>query len=359
MYTVFTSEYLLKFGNRQVWLDMQKIKVFINGFGRIGRSALRVMLDDDAFDVVGINDIFSFSQFQYLLQYDSLYKELPYKVTLHDDLLSVGEHRIKLFCQEEPSKLALSSLDVDVLLQCSGRFLTLQDNMPYIDQGAKRVILSTPPNDEMPTYIMGFNHLDYNDEKIISYSSCSANAMAPIMQMIDRHYGIKNTSVSMIHSYTSEQNLLDSKGASSDLRRSRSATQNILPLGSTATATLGVLFPHLKGKLYTKSIRVPISATTLYDFTLYVENPTDRERLNELFKSEVQETLKNITATDESCKVSSDYIHNRHSATIDLPLTEVIDGNCIKITAWQDNEYGYAYQLVQMVKTVFEKEIKG
>ena len=338
---------------------MRKIRVFINGFGRIGRSALRIMLDDKTFEIVGINDLISYSQFPYLLQYDSLFKALPYKMTIDDDMLSVDEQKIKLFCQEEPSKLELSSLDVDVLLQCSGMALTLEENRCYLDQGVKRVILSTPPHDDMPTYIMGFNHQDYQGETIISNSSCSANAMAPIMQMIDTSYGIKSTSVSMIHSYTSEQNLLDSKGASSDLRRSRSATQNILPLESTATATLGVLFPHLKGKLYTKSIRVPISAITLYDFTLYVKKPTDQEELNALFSEQAQGPLHNVIGTDNTFKVSSDFVKNRHSATIDLPLTEVLDGHCIKITAWQDNEYGYAYQLVQMVKTVFEKEIKG
>ena len=331
---------------------MQKIRVFINGFGRIGRSALRVMLEDDAFEVVGINDLFAYSQFQYLLQYDSLFKALPHKITLDNDQLRIGEHKVKLFCQEEPSKLNLCSLEIDVLLQCSGTLLTLQTNRCYLDQGVKRVIVSTPARDGMPTYIMGFNHQDYKGEKIISNSSCSANAMAPVMQVIDTYCSIKNASVSMIHSYTSEQNLLDGKSTGSDLRRSRSATQNILPLESTATATLGSLFPRLKGKLYTKSIRVPISATTLYDFTLYVNNQTDKEALNALFSEQAEGALKNIIAVDDSYKVSSDYIHNGHSATIDMPLTEVLDGNCIKIMAWQDNEYGYACQLVQMAKVV-------
>ncbi len=331
---------------------MQKIRVFINGFGRIGRSALRVMLEDDAFEVVGINDIFSYSQFQYLLQYDSIYKTLPYSVVLNDDLLSVRDHKIRLFCQEDPEKLDLSSMNVDVLLQCSGRFLTLQANRCYLEQGVKRVVLSTPPQDEMPTYIMGFNHRDYGDEKIISNSSCSTNAIAPIMQTIEEAYGVKNTSVSMIHSYTSEQNLLDSKAASSEIRRSRSSTQNILPLESTATSTLSMLFPQLEGRLYTKSIRVPVSATTLYDFTFHVKTRTDREELNTLFTKQASAILKDTVDVDESCRVSSDYIRNRHSATIDLPLTEVLNGDCIKVMAWQDNEYGYAYQLVQMAKVV-------
>jgi len=338
---------------------MQKIRVFINGFGRIGRSALRVMLEDNAFEIVGINDVFPVSQFPYLMQYDSIYKELPHEITLEDDLLRVGRHQIRLFCQAEPERLDLSSLHVDVLLQCSGLFLTREANESYLHQGVGKVILSAPPKDDTPIYIMGFNHRQYRGEKIISNSSCSTNAIAPLMQLIDKRYGISYACISMVHSYTGEQNLLDSKHPGDGLRRSRSATQNILPLESTATATLGSLFPHLRDRLYTKSIRVPIKATTLYDFTLHVENPTERKALNDLLVETSQGALQNIIGTDDTCKVSSDFVKNRHSATIDLPLTEVLGGRCIKITAWQDNEYGYAFQLTAMAKTVFEKEIQG
>ncbi|MCJ7765687.1 MAG: glyceraldehyde-3-phosphate dehydrogenase [Thiovulaceae bacterium] len=338
---------------------MQKIRVFINGFGRIGRSALRVLLEDDAFEIVGINDIFPVSQYPYLMQYDSLYKELPQKITLEDELLHVGGDSIRLYCQAEPLLLDLSSLHVDVLLQCSGLFLSREANESYLCQGVKKVILSAPPKDDIPTYIMGFNHQQYQDEKIISNSSCSTNAIAPLMQLIDKRYGISDACISMVHSYTGDQNLLDVKNPFSELRRSRSATQNILPLESTATATLGSLFPHLRDKLYTKSIRVPVSATTLYDFTLHVENPTERDALNDLFIETSHGVLHNIIGTDDTWKVSSDFVKNRHSATIDLPLTEVLDSHCIKMTAWQDNEYGYAYQLVEMAKIVFEKEIQG
>ena len=338
---------------------MQKIRVFINGFGRIGRSALRVMLEDNAFEIVGINDIFPVSQFPYLMQYDSIYKELQHKITLEDDLLYVGEHKIRLFCQAEPERLDLSSLQVDVLLQCSGLFLTREANECYLQKGVGKVILSAPPKDETPIYIMGFNHRQYKGEKIISNSSCSTNAIAPLMQVIDRHYGISAACVSMVHSYTGEQNLLDAKHPASELRRSRSATQNILPLESTATTTLCTLFPHLRDKIYTKSIRVPINATTLYDFTLHVENPLERKELNDLLLEASQGILLNIIGTDDTCKVSSDFVKNHHSATIDLPLTEVLDSRCIKITAWQDNEYGYAFQLTEMAKIVCEKEIQG
>ncbi|MEA3419647.1 MAG: glyceraldehyde 3-phosphate dehydrogenase NAD-binding domain-containing protein [Campylobacterota bacterium] len=331
---------------------MHKVRVFINGFGRIGRSALRIMLEDDALEVVGINDIFPVSQFKYLLQYDSLYKSLPEQITLEHDRLTVGQHQIKLFCQKDPSDLDLAALNIDLLLQCSGHFLTLQSNEAYLQQGVKKVILSTPAQDSMPTYIMGFNHQNYQNEKIISNSSCSNNAIAPIIHTIENHYGIRHACISMIHSYTSDQNLLDGKSVINELRRSRSATQNILPLHSTATSTLASLFPHLKNKLYTKSIRVPVNATTLYDFTLFIQNPTNQEELNALFIEKSQCSLHNIIDTDNTHKVSSDYIQNRHGATIDLSLTEVLDDHCVKISAWQDNEYGYAYQLVQMAKFI-------
>ncbi len=331
---------------------MHKIRVFINGFGRIGRSALRIMLEDNRFEIAGINDIFPLSQFKYLLQYDSLYGKLSQDIIYAENHLCIGQQKIKLFCQENPHNLDLSSLGIDVLLQCSGVFLTRQSNEVYLTNGVKKVILSTPAQDDMPTYIMGFNQQAYQNENIISNSSCSTNAIVPIMKRIEDHYKIQSACISMIHSYTAEQNLLDGKNKSDELRRSRSATQNILPLHSTATSILGSLFPHLKNKLYTKSIRVPVSATTLYDFTLFTRHPADQKEINQLFIESSQLDLLNIIDTDDTHKVSSDFIHNKHSATIDLPLTEVFDSHCIKISAWQDNEYGYAYQLVQMAKFV-------
>lgn len=331
---------------------MQKIRVFINGFGRIGRSALRVMLEDETFEVVGINDIFPVSEYKYLLQYDSVYGELPHSIAIENETMHVNGHRIRLFCQEDPACLELSSLHVDVLLQCSGVFLTSRCNEPYLRQSVKKVILSAPPKDDTPSYVMGFNEACYRDEPIISNSSCSTNAIAPIIKTIDERFGIKDACISMVHSYTSDQNIVDAKGATNELRRLRSATQNILPLHSTATAILGSFFPRLQGKLYTKSIRVPVSATTLYDFTFHLNETTDREMVNALFAEAAQGPLCKVVDTDESCRVSSDYVRNSHSATIDLSLTEVLDGDCIKITAWQDNEFGYACQLVRMARLV-------
>jgi len=331
---------------------MQKIRVFINGFGRIGRSALRVMLEDDAFEVVGINDIFPVSEYRYYVQYDSIYRTLPQTIMLREDLLQVGGHNIRLFCQKEPESLDLSSLQIDVLLQCSGVFLTRLSNEPYLRQGVRKVVISAPPHDDTPTYIMGFNHGDYRGEQIISNSSCSTNAIAPVIKIMDEHCGIKNACISMIHSYTADQKLVDASATTHEMRRLRSAAQNILPLQSTATATLGALFPHLKEKLYTKSIRVPVSATTLYDFTFHLKETTEREKINALLTEKAKGPLRRVIDTDTGCKVSSDFIGNRHSATVDLTLTEVTGGDCAKIMAWQDNEYGYACQLLRMARYI-------
>ncbi len=335
--------------------SMSKIRVFINGFGRIGRSVLRIMLDDERFEVVGINDIIPVSQFKYLLQYDSVYQNFPRDVQYEDGMLLIGFHRIGLFCCDDLRMSDFVLPNVDLLLQCSGQYLTIEDNKPLLER-ADKIIISAPAQDMMPTYIMGFNHQAYRGERIVSTSSCSANAIAPIMQIIEERYGIECAAVSMIHSYTNDQNLLDSTNMAFEPRRQRSATHNILPLQSTATSIMGSLFPHLNKKIYTKSIRVPVHATTLYDFTLTTRNQTDSQEINALFLEKSQTTLQNIIDTDDTYKVSSDYIQNRHSATIDLPLTEVLGSRCVKLSAWQDNEYGYAYQLMQMAQMVASKK---
>jgi len=330
---------------------MQKIKIFINGFGRIGRSALRIMLEDEAFEVVGINDLYEFSQLYYLLKHDSTYKKLPFEMHLLEDTLHIAHHKIKLFHEEDPLKLDLTTLKIDILLQCSGHFLTQKQNQCYLAQGVSKVIVSAPAQDDMPTYIRGLNHHKYQGEPIISASSCSVNAIAPLMHLLEAHFKILNVAVSMIHSYTNEQSLLDTKTQASDPRRSRSATQNVLPLHSSATKTLEELFTSLRSKIYTKSIRIPLAATTLYDFTFTLKNRAEVEAVKRVLIDASHINLKEIMDIDTSYKVSSDYITNRHSLTIDLPLLECFD-NTLKITAWQDNEYGYAYQLIHLAKDV-------
>lgn len=331
----------------------KKIRIFINGFGRIGRSAARILLDDSRFELVGINDIFSFKQMLSLLQYDSVYGLLKHKIELCNDRLLLENHSpVILFNQPNPSELLLSSLNVDIVLECSGYFLTVESCRPFLDAGAKRVIISTPPRDEMAMFIVGVNEKAYQDEPVISNASCSANAIVPIFQILHEIYGIESAMLSMYHSYTSYQRLLDGKHYSDDMRRARSATQNIIPLQSSAAKATAYFFPHLDDRLYAKSIRVPLKAVTFYDLSIKIGKKTTLQKLKASFTEAVLQKYKNILDISTEPKVSSDYIQNLYSAVVDIPLCDVQDETLLRIAAWQDNEYGYARRLIDMAWVV-------
>jgi glyceraldehyde 3-phosphate dehydrogenase len=330
----------------------QKIRIFINGFGRIGRASARIVLDDSRFELVGINDLYSYEQMAYLLKYDSVYETLDHRIFVKDETLFIEGTGIKLFSEADPEKLDVKDLNVDVLLQCSGMFLTTEANLPFIQNGAKRVIISAPVTDDTPTYIFGVNHKEYMQESIISNSSCSANAIVPIFKIIHEYFAIQSAMMSMYHSYTSYQNLLDGKHYSKDIRRTRSATQNTIPLMSSAAEATSVFFPHLKDKLRAKSIRVPIPSTTLYDLSIKLEGSVSKEEVNRQLESAVKAHFVNILDTTNDPDGSDRYIKNPHSAVINLPLTSVVGGDLLRVSAWQDNEYGYAKRLLDMAAVV-------
>ena len=329
---------------------MKKTRVFINGFGRIGRAALRIMMEDKSIEVVGINDIYDFHQMAGLFRNDSIYGMYHDSVRLKENILSIGDENIPLFNIATPEELDVS--EVDVLLQCTGIFLSKKANAPYLQNGAKKVLISAPANADIPTFVMDVNHQAYKGETIISNSSCSANAIVPILSILEEAYGIHNVSMSMFHAYTAYQKLLDVKHYSKDIRRSRSATQNIQPLMSSAANQTEKFFPHLKGKLYAKSIRVPVAACTLYDLTLHLKSSTNKEAINQLFKDKSDTDFQHMLSLAHKDAVSSDFIADPHGAIIDQDLTQVLEGNLLKIFAWQDNEYGYAYQLIRMLKHI-------
>ena len=333
-------------------MSSQKIRIFINGFGRIGRSAARILLEDSSVELVGINDLYSYEQMVYLLKYDSIYGTFDHEIRLEKEKLFIDDQVIKLFSESNPEKMELRSLKVDVVLQCSGMFLTVESNTALLKNGARKVIVSAPASDEMPTYIYGVNHKEYKQEPIISNSSCSANAIVPIFRIIDKNFGIESAMMSMYHSYTSYQNLLDGKHYSKDIRRTRSATQNIIPLMSSAAEATACFFPHLKEKLYAKSIRVPISSTTLYDLSIKLDGEYTREEINLRLEAEVRSSYKNILDITNTPNESNDYIQNPHSAVINLPFTSLVGGKLLRVSAWQDNEYGYARRLVDMAKVI-------
>ena len=327
------------------------IRIFINGFGRIGRSAARIILADDRFELVGINDLCSFEQMMYLLKFDSIYGKLINNIKLSENKLIVDEESIELFSQAKPIKLNIKHLNVDVVLECSGMFLSIDDNRAFLENGAKKVLVSAPASDEMPTYIYGVNHQEYKNENIISTSSCSATAIVPIFKIIDEHFGIKSAMMSMYHSYTSYQNLLDGKHHSKDMRRTRSATMNIIPIMSSAAKATEVFFPELKNKLHAKSIRVPIPSTTLYELNIKLSKSYTSDQINSKIKEEVEGKYKNVLDYTNELEGSDSYVQDPHSAVINLPLTSTC-GNLLRVSAWQDNEYGYAKRLVDMAHVI-------
>ena len=333
-------------------MSKRAIRVFINGFGRIGRAAARIILEDASFELVGINDICSYAQMAYLLKYDSVYGTLPYEVSIEDDTLFIGTRKVELFSEPDPSNMNLEALEVDVVLQCSGMFLTVASNVPLLRNGAKKVIVSAPPSDAMPTYIYGVNHKEYKGESVISNSSCSANAIVPIFQIVDTYFGIESAMMSMYHSYTVYQNLLDNKHYSDDIRRTRSATQNIIPLMSSAAEATATFFPHLKGKMYAKSIRVPVPSTTLYELHIQVGKKTGVQEINRVLREEIGSAYADILDVSEQPGSSLEYIQSPYSAVLNLPLTSVVEEDLLRISAWQDNEYGYAKRVVDMAKHI-------
>ncbi len=331
---------------------MKKRRVFINGFGRIGRSAGRIILEDDTLELVGINDLYDYEQMAYLLKYDSVYKTLPYDIRAENDNLLIDDRRVKLSSIKNPADLDLHALDIDVLLECSGMFLSLESTQAFIDNGARKVVVSTPPKDKMPIYICGVNDKEYMGEPIISNSSCSANAIVPIFKIIDKHFGIKGAVMHMFHSYTAYQNLLDVSHYSSDIRRARAAAVNIIPLESSAARATNYFFPHLKGNLYAKSIRIPVASTTMYDLNIKLDGEYRLADIKKTLLEEISFSYAGILNTSDIPKVSNDYIQDRHSATVDLPLVDLAGGELLRVSAWQDNEYGYACRLVEMGRLV-------
>jgi len=286
---------------------LQKIKIFINGFGRIGQHIYQILKDDDSYKIVGVNDIYD-----------------------------IDLDGIKTFKEKDPKNLNMK--DVDILIQSSGKFLTKQSNEIYIKNGAKKVIISAPS--DAKAFLYGINHKEYCGEEIISSSSCSATAIGPIVKAFEK-FDIKGCYCSMIHSYTNDQQLLDDAKIYKDIRRVRSATINILPLYSTAPKALKKFFPKLE--IEATSIRVPIAHSTYYDITLNIESKIDN----------FEDIIKNNFEYTYEKKVSSDFILSPYPITIDMNFSSSHD-KIVKISGWQDNEYGYAYQLIKLIKVISE-----
>lgn len=329
-------------------------KIAINGFGRIGRAAFKIALEQKDLEVVAINDLTEASILAHLLRYDTAYGHYRKSVTVKEGALIVDGKEFPVYAEPDPKRLPWGKLGVDVVLECTGRFTDKTGASQHIEAGAKKVILSAPAkgeDDSVPTFLMGVNHDSYAEEAVISNASCTTNSLAPIAKVIHDEFGIAKALMTTIHSYTADQVLQD--GPHKDLRRARAAAHNIVPTTTGAAIAVTQVIPELKGLFDGHSMRVPTIVVSLTDFTFVLKRKTTVEEINAVLKKAATEArYSKVLAVTEEPLVSSDFIGNPYSSIVDLSLTKVIDGDLVKIVAWYDNEWGYSNRLVEMAQLV-------
>lgn len=325
------------------------VKVAINGFGRIGRNALKILLERRDAQVVAINDITDANTLAHLLKHDSSYGAYDKKVSAKENALVINSREIPVFAEKDPAKLPWEDLGVDVVIESTGFFTKPEDARAHIKAGAKKVVISAPAKGEgAKTVVLGVNEevVEAGDE-IISNASCTTNCIAPIMKVLEDELGIEKAMMTTVHSYTGSQKLLDAPAK--DLREARSAAENIVPTTTGASKAAALAIPSLTGKFNGLSVRVPTPVVSLSDITAIVKCNTTKEELNEIFKKAASEPYyEGIIGVTEEELVSSDFIGDPHSCIVDLPLTDVVGGNMIKVVAWYDNEWGYSNRLVEL-----------
>ncbi|MDR0467672.1 MAG: type I glyceraldehyde-3-phosphate dehydrogenase [Campylobacteraceae bacterium] len=332
------------------------LKVAINGFGRIGRCVARILDKRDDVELVAVNDTALRDMTKQLLKYDSVHGIFDGVVEwLDDDYLRIGKNRVKMFSTRDPKELDFVKYGADIVLECTGTFLTQEKAKIFIDKGAKKVLFSAPAKDsDTPTFVIGANEDRYNGEKIVSNASCTTNCLAPIAKVLDDAFGIKKGLMTTIHSYTNDQNILDVKH-SSDLRRARAAALNMIPTSTGAAKAIGLVLPHLKGKMHGQSIRVPTPNVSIVDLNVIVNKKTTKEEVNAILKKICADKLNGILEFDEEYRVSQDFQTSSFSGIVASDLTQVIDEDMIKIMAWYDNEWGYSERLVDMAIHISKK----
>ena len=334
-------------------MPKNKIRVAINGFGRIGRAAFKIMLERKKYEVVAVNDLAPIANLAYLLRYDSVYGVYPKKIGYSGNNLIVNNKKYLITAQPEPKKLPWKKLQVDVVIESTGIFITKELAGLHLQAGAKKVVLSAPSKgDGIKTYVRGINCGSYKvgKETVIDNASCTTNCTAPVMRVMEDVFGVEKAMLTTVHSYTADQNLQD--GPHKDLRRARAACQNIVPTSTGAAIATTRVIPELENKFDGIALRVPTITGSLTDFTLVLKKDVTVEEVNKALIKASKTSLKGILVTTDEPIVSSDIIGNTHSSIVDLGLTHVVSGNMVKIISWYDNEWGYANRLVEMVEIV-------
>jgi len=332
-------------------LSKNKYNIAINGFGRIGRAVFKVLIENPHINVVAINDLAGTDTLVNLLQYDSAYGKYNKQVSYTKDLLSVGGNKYQVLAVKNPAELPWKSMNVDVVLECTGLFRTKETANGHLTAGAKRVIISAPTKDDtIKTIVKGANENKLKqNEKIISMASCTTNGLAAVTDVINKNFGIKKAVMTTVHAYTSNQNLVD--GPNKDPRRSRAAAVNIIPTTTGAAIATTEAIPELAGKFDGMAMRVPVINGSVIDVVYVLKKRTSEQKVNEVLrKASGQSRYKNVITVTKEPIVSSDVIGNSASAIIDMPFTKVVDGDLLKLIIWYDNELGYSTRLAEMAE---------
>ena len=331
------------------------VKVGINGFGRIGRNVVRAGMHRNDVEFVAVNDLTDTKTLAHLLKYDSVLGTLPEDVTCDADSITVGGRKIKVFATKEPAELDWASVGAQIVVESTGRFTDAKDAAKHLRGPVKKVIISAPAKDEDLTVVLGVNDAAYDPakHKIISNASCTTNCLAPMVKVLHEKFGILKGSMTTIHSYTNDQNVLDFPHK--DLRRARAAALNMIPTTTGAAKAIGLVMPALKGKLDGYSMRVPTPNVSAVDLVAVLEKKATTEEVNAALKAAAAGPLKGILAYTEDPVVSTDMLHNSNSSIIDAGMTKVLDGDLAKVISWYDNEWGYSCRVVDLVAFLTSK----
>ena len=328
------------------------INAAINGFGRIGRLVMRAGIKDKNINWVAVNDITDSKTLAHLFKYDSVHRKFGGEVSHTDDSLIIDGKKIKVIKTLEPEKIPWKDMKIDVVVESTGRFTDREGAMKHLQAGARKVIISAPAKNPDITIVKGVNDSLYDKKKhnIISNASCTTNCLAPVVKVLNDNFGVEHGFMTTVHAYTADQRLVDAPH--SDLRRARHAAVSIIPTTTGAAKTVAEVIPEMKGKLDGIALRVPVPSGSITDFVCRVKKRTSIEEINSVFKKISSGQLKGIIEYSEEPLVSVDIITTESSAIFDSQLTNVIDGNLVKVVAWYDNEWGYSHRTVDLIKMV-------
>ena len=328
------------------------LKIAINGTGRIGMIAARLVASRDDVELVALNTTLELKTLELLMKNDSVHGRFDVEL-IDDETLRIGDNRAKIFSDRDPNNIDFGSTGAEVVLECTGAFLTTEKAKAFLKGGVKKVVMSAPAKDDTPMYVCGVNHLEYKNEDIISNASCTTNCLGPIVKVLNDNFDLIDGLMTTIHSYTNDQNILDAKHR--DIRRARAGALSMIPTTTGAAKAIGKVMPELAGKLNGYAMRVPTPDVSVVDLTVNLEKNVTKEQINEAFKEASESSFKGLIEYDQEKRVSIDFVGSTYSSIFVPDMTSVVNDKTVKVLAWYDNEWGYTSRLIDMAVFVGTK----